>query len=311
VECGDGHLPIYPARPADLENLTVVYSIDIRSALDSIGLTFGSFSDCSFRTRFNQDFSRMVVTGSLDDGTNHAALLDLATGVATDLTEPRQGAGISGGDPLDESGFMFEPLGPGFVLGDRVIVGGSGQAVAVNTANPTDTAPFPGGQSAVNDVLTVAAGADYNDSGQGRSLLSPDGLFVLTDTGDSGIYPLANGLRGEFQEFDDDDCRNGFPQGWRDPRTAVVSREENWYLVTIDGAGVKIACTAIFPETDRDIVDGRMRLDGQAVFVTVDGPGGDEGYVADLNDPGGEPVPGVPSLVMDEDWRVYANRAGA
>lgn len=86
---------------------------------------------------------------------------------------------------------------------------------------------------------------------------------------------------------------------------------QNWYLVTIDDAGVKIGCTAIFPETDRDIVDGRMRLDGQAVFVTVDGSGGDEGYIADLNNPGAEPVPGVPSLVMDPDWRVYANRAGA
>lgn len=308
ADCDDGQVEIKIAKPAETETLRTVYSVNVPNALQAVGLEGGYISDCSSRAQFNQDFSAMILVGDLaDTGTDHAVHLDLRSGKATDLTAPRQRSGFSGGEALEESPLMFEPAGVGLVVGSRVVVSSGTQMLLVDPANPAGAQPAPLGYDAYDDLRSFASGIDYcDDCHHGRSILSPDGRFRLSDGSGAPGYIARVGTNDEAARLPYE-C-SGFPEGWRDAHTAVVSGDDNYYLVPVDDNGTPGACTPIFPAADRDFTFARLRLDGQALYVTVAGASGDEHYVADLANPGAEPAPQQPRLVMEANWRIYHPR---
>lgn len=297
VSCDGSEVKILASYSPSTEALRVEYRVDLARLFSAAGMGVGYADECSHRTRFNQDFSQMLMHV---DG--HAVVVDLREERVIDLTAPRQGSGFSNGAPLKEFALMFEPIADALMVGSRVLVGSGDRVLIVDPANPADTQEYSGGYDRVKQ-FDRGSGADYNDQYHGRSLVSPDGRFVISGgpSGDSHVLRVGTDMSYDLLS----DC-DGFPEGWRDAATAIVSGRKNWYLVSVGDSGAPTACTPIFPDAGRGFTGGRARLDGQAVFVTVDG--GDR-YVADLSRPGSEPTSGYPSLRMDPNWRVYGPRA--
>lgn len=303
VDCDDGIVEVMRARPASQERLTNAYRVDIRAALEEIGLS-GSVSGCSGRHYFNQDFSKLIANGDETGGASHAVVVDLATGKAIDLTASRQGSGFSGGEPLDEAALAFEAPPDALRFTDRVVVSSGSTVLLIDPANPSAVVNFPGGYDAA-ESLQFASGVDYTDDFHARAVLSPDGRFIVsTGLGAPGHITTVATDEGHSLPYD---CSNS-PEGWRDAQTAVVRGRDTFYLVPIDGNGVPGSCVPIFPASDREFGFGRLRLDGQVLFVSVEGAEGEEFYAADLANPGAEPTSGSPTLVMQPNWRVYHPR---
>jgi hypothetical protein len=306
INCDFGFVELMYASPPSDERLQTARHVDLEQVGHTLELSMG-YPDCSGRGYFNQDFSMFMTAGSSESGAQHVVVIDLATGEATDITEARQGSGFSGGGPLEETPLTFEPEAHALRYSNRVVVTSGADTLIVDPDDPTATEAFPGGYDAAA-AITRASGVDFYDGdGHSRSIVSPDGRFVVHEAGfgNSYIEPVGSGTFLDLPY----DC-NGQPQGWRDPATVVVGSSDGGYaLVQVGGDGTTAACTPLLPTADREITFARLRLDAQAMFITARGETGDEYYEVDLSTPGSEPVSVPPPPEMNGNWRIYHPRA--
>lgn len=301
ARCDDSGVKLWVAPNGDESAIRLRFEVDSRASLQAIGLQ-GSAS-CGYRTSFNEDFSKVVAGGYTPERLLHVAVIDLASGEATDLTEPRQGKGYSAGEPLDEGGGQFQ-VSEGAVRPSmsRVIV--PRPKLVVDANNPAEFEP-------ISDVPKSEAFGDgvYFRQGQvGGDILSPDGRFLLY--GRAGAWPLILKAR-EMTETDEirPPC-SAEPLGWLDADQAVVAGREretgrrNYYLVSVSDGSFG-GCEAILPESKREPASARLSLNRKRLYVSVDGPNGSEWYAADPRSPGSEPKRIEEPLDIDSRLKIY------
>lgn len=300
VDCGSPTLDVMVAgfdESTGQEWHEVVYSVDLDASLEAIGLSRAGES-CNFRSRFNQDFSRYLVSSR-----GHVVAIDLPTGRAIDLTAPRLGTGFSGGSKPDEQAVGFLAVNDRWEFTNEVIIGIDGHYVTVDSDDPGEATPLPASYPAYYGILASPSGIDYDHS---STAMSPDGAFAFSDA--LGSRARLEFLHRESLEIDRD-CGTS-TRGWRDARHVVARSKEGPKLIAFDDSGAVLACEPILPPNDREIVDQRLRFDARALLLTVRGDGGLEYYSADLYALGSEPTQTGPHVEFESKWRIYHRALG-
>lgn len=312
IRCDGDRMEIAIARPAERERFEDVWVSDIGGSASRVDLEVNAALDgyqCGHRHAYNDDFSMFAGHASAGDGTTHVFITELRTGRTEDLSASRQGSGFSAGTPINELFVSFLPAAPDQArFTDRILISNGDGFFVVDPANPDQIEPMPLTDGMVGDwpVDTfdhLGSGIDFHDNdgfgGGGYRALSPDGrLIAIDNTNVSRVYgdPYADETR-----LVDGAC-NGDLLGWHGTRTLVTMqrRPSQFYLVTVDDTGGTTGCTPVLPANDREIVSARLRVDGNAVWMRVEGADGIESYLVDLTTPGAEPVEQRPVLIFDE-----------
>lgn len=275
---------------------------------------------------FTGDFHAVLFHGR-PEGTDvhHIGILDLATGEARDLTEPRQGGGFTDSVLCEDSaGFVHGRRVPGpastwiAAPGTRLLnrserIAFHGRTGTLGTAASSCFAD-PLQVMALADPTSVTPVADEREVMAERVVASEDGRFLFgwipdpeKAREDPSIHPHIYAFHSpDGATVHEADCRPGVTDdersryglavlGWVGPRTVALSVGASatasgfdWRTATLNDDG-STTCAGGIPQTDRDIADLDLSFDGTAILFTAEGASGPEQYRQPID--GSDPQP--------------------